>query len=74
MKTNADVIREMTDEQLSDFLDRVQVGDIDFGVAFCGLCIKDGGNAVGYDCDDCRLDWLQRDCTDCRGLKRGEIE
>lgn len=72
MKTNADVIREMTDEQLSDFLDCVSWGEIDYAVTFCDLCKKDGGNADGYDCDDCRLDWLKRDCTDCRGLKYWE--
>ncbi len=71
MKTNADVIREMTDEQLSDFLDRVQLGDIDFAVTFCDLCKKDEST---LNCDDCRLDWLKRDCTDCRGLKQGETK
>lgn len=68
-KTNADVIREMTDEQLSEFLDDVQMGDIDFAVTFCGLCKEEEST---LNCDDCRLDWLKRDCTDCRGLKYWE--
>ena len=70
MKTNADVIREMTDEQLRDFIDDVSWGDIDFAVTFCDLCKKDENSTLS--CDDCRLDWLKRDCTDCRGLKYWE--
>lgn len=68
MKTNADVIREMTNEELRDFLNDYRMGEIDIGITFCGMCEKED-NGMNYDCDDCRLDWLKRDCTDCRGLK-----
>ena len=53
-QTNADRIRQMTDEELADFLDRWELGDIDYSKTFCDLC--DGQ----YDChDDCLLDWLK---------------
>ena len=52
--TNADRIRSMTDEELADFLDRWEIGDVDYSKTFCDLC--DGQ----YDChDDCLMDWLK---------------
>lgn len=56
--TNGDRIRSMSDEQLVDFLSRMELGDIDYAVTFCDLC-KDGGNALGLDCDGCLLHWLK---------------
>ena len=53
-QTNADRIRAMTDEELADFLDRWEMGDVDYSKTFCDLC--DGQ----YDChDDCLMDWLK---------------
>lgn len=52
--TNAEVIRAMTDEELAEFLDRWEMGDIDYSKTFCDLC--DGI----YDChDDCLVGWLK---------------
>lgn len=49
-----DIIRQMTDEELADFLDRWKMGDVDYSKTFCNLC--DGQ----YDChDDCLMDWLK---------------
>lgn len=73
MKTNADVIREMSDEELSKFLFDYEIGFIDTSITHCNWCKKDG-NTLGYDCDDCRLDWLKRDSADFRGLKYGGEE
>ena len=63
MKTNADVIRSMTDEQLCDFLQAMEIGDIDTAVTFCDLCREDQkkggkGNDLGYDCDACFRSWV----------------
>ena len=52
--TNADRIRAMSDEELADFIDRCEMGDIDYAKTFCDLC---NGQ---YECDQCRLDWLQQ--------------
>ena len=52
--TNADKIRNMSDEELADFIDRCEMNDIDYAKTFCDLC---NGQ---YECDQCRLDWLQQ--------------
>lgn len=52
--TNADRIRAMSDEELAEFIDRCEMGDIDYAKTFCDLC---NGQ---YECDQCRLDWLQQ--------------
>lgn len=69
-RTNADVIRSMTDEQLRDFISDVEIGDYDmhFAVTFCDLCEK-GGNALDLDCDGCILHWLQQDSQIASGLE-----
>lgn len=56
-KTNADKIRSMTDEELADFIQRVEIGDFncnDYGKTFCDMC--DGQ----YECDDCLKYWLKQ--------------
>lgn len=54
--TNADKIRALTDEELADFLDRWEMGDIDYSKTFCDLCKGQ------YDChNDCLLDWLKKE-------------
>ena len=58
--TNADKIRQMTDEELADFLEEVEMGDIDYSITFCDMC-KEGGNALGLDCSGCLLHWLKSD-------------
>ena len=52
--TNADRIRSMSDEELAEFIDRCEMGDIDYAKTFCDLC---NGQ---YECDQCRLDWLHQ--------------
>ena len=55
--TNADKIRSMTDEELADFIQRVQFGDfsnLDYGKTFCDMC--DGQ----YECDDCLKWWIKQ--------------
>lgn len=59
--TNAQKIRSMTDEELSAFLDKVALDDIDYGITFCGMCNGNPkNNILGLDCDGCRLHWLQQ--------------
>lgn len=58
-KTNADRIRSMTDEELAEFLDRWELGDIDYAKTFCDLC---NGQ---FDChNDCLVDWLKQECDE----------
>ena len=56
-KTNADHIRAMSDEELSEFISRIEIGDFGqqvYGKTFCDMCKGQ------YECDDCRLWWLQQ--------------
>jgi len=53
-KTNADRIRQMTDDELVEFMAKLEEQDIDFGKTFCGWeCDQ------AQECDDCRKWWLQ---------------
>lgn len=57
--TNADRIRAMSDEELSKFISRIEIGDFGqqvYGKTFCDMCKGQ------YECDDCRLWWLQQPC------------
>lgn len=66
--TNADAIRQMSDDELFKFLIRLKDGDIDYSVSFCDLCVKDG-NVLNLDCDGCFKYWLQQDAnTHYQGL------
>ena len=56
-RSNADRIRAMSDEELADFISRIEIGDFGpqvYGKTFCDLC------SGQYECDDCRLWWLQQ--------------
>lgn len=56
-ETNADRIRRMSDEELSEFISRIEIGDFGqqvYGKTFCDMCKGQ------YECDDCRLWWLQQ--------------
>lgn len=55
--SNADRIRAMSDEELSEFISRIEIGDFGqqvYGKTFCNMCKGQ------YKCDDCRLWWLQQ--------------
>lgn len=55
--SNADRIRSMSDEELSEFISRIEIGDFGqqvYGKTFCDRCKGQ------YKCDDCRLWWLQQ--------------
>lgn len=55
--SNADRIRDMSDEELAEFISRIEIGDFGpqvYGKTFCDMCKGQ------YECDDCRLWWLQR--------------
>lgn len=56
-QTNADRIRAMSDEELAEFISRIEIGDFGpqvYGKTFCDMCKGQ------YECDDCRLWWLQQ--------------
>ena len=53
--TNADKIRAMSDEELTEFISRIEIGDFGpqvYGKTFGDLC------SGQYECDNCRLWWL----------------
>lgn len=55
--SNADRIRDMSDEELAEFISRIEIGDFGpqvYGKTFCDMCKGQ------YECDDCRLWWLQQ--------------
>ena len=55
--TNADRIRAMSDEELSEFISRIEIGDFGrqvYGKTFCDMCKGQ------YECDDCRLWWIKQ--------------
>ena len=55
--SNADRIRAMSDEGLAEFISRIEIGDFGqqvYGKTFCDMCKGQ------YECDDCRLWWLQQ--------------
>ena len=55
--SNADRIRDMSDEELAGFISRIEIGDFGpqvYGKTFCDMCKGQ------YECDDCRLWWLQQ--------------
>lgn len=62
--TNADVIRQMTDDELYKFLQAIEIGDIDYSLTFCSLCKED----AQLDCDECFKRWLFGDADDYNGL------
>ena len=55
-KTIADRIRQMTNEELVAFMEKLENQEIDFGISFCG-----GECDEKYECNDCRRVWLTRD-------------
>ena len=60
--TNADRIRAMSDEELSDFLSRS-------GKYFCHGIGYDPHSErcdYGYECEECWIDWLKQEATDGR--------
>lgn len=60
VKTNADVIRSMTNDELSDFLEEFEVGDIDYAETFCNLCEKYAReHSRSVDCCGCLKWWLE---------------
>ena len=65
--TNADRIRNMTDDELHVFLGMFVEGDIDYAVTFCDMC-EDCGNTLNLDCDGCLRRWLNSDADDYNGL------
>lgn len=61
-KTNADVIREMTTDQLADFISRCEINEIDYAHTYCDLCDFDN------DCMKCLKIWLDTPADKTFGL------
>ena len=67
IKTNADVIREFDNEMLAEFIQKVELGDLDYSVTFCDYCQK-YGNILNLDCDGCLKHWLNSPVNEIFGL------
>ena len=65
--TNADRIRSMTDDELYEFLSMWEMGDFEYAVTYCDMCVKDG-NSLGLDCDGCRRHWLMSSADSYDGI------
>lgn len=55
--TNGGKIRAMSNEELAEFISRIEIGDFGpqiYGKTFCDMCKGQ------YECDDCRLWWLRQ--------------
>lgn len=63
--TNADKIRNMTDEELAEWLDKMSNQDrFDWGDIGCSNCVYYGTHHYPNDCGDCEwklglLNWLK---------------
>lgn len=66
-KTNADVIKEMNNDQLAAFIEKVELGDLDYSVTFCNYCQKEG-NILNIDCSGCLKHWLNSSADEPFGL------
>lgn len=55
-KTIADRIRKMTNEELLEFLWKMETQQVDYGIQFCGAECDET-----YDCKTCLRVWLSRD-------------
>lgn len=65
--TNADRIRSMTDDELYEFLSMWEMGDFEYAVTFCDMCIEHG-NELDLDCDGCRRHWLTSSADSYNGI------
>ena len=57
--TNADKIRQMTDEELAKFID-----GLNNNCHVCSSCkVTQEPNKTTYHCKECKLRWLQQEVT-----------
>lgn len=57
--TNYEKIKQMTVDEMIDFMEKLELKDIDYSLTFCNLC---NGQ---YDCEnDCMRQWLEREVKD----------
>lgn len=54
--TNYERIKQMSIEEMQEFLINITLGDVDTARTYCDMC---KGNM--YDCDDCVMWWLNID-------------
>ena len=66
VKTNADRIRSMTDEELIDFIFNAEVQKIDYGISFCGAECDEV-----HTCKECIKAWLKKP-YESKGFYEGE--
>lgn len=65
--TNADRIRQMTDEELCRFLIMVECNDLHYDALPCEYCELVDDTS---DCDKCVKKWLKRNANKERGLNK----
>lgn len=64
--TNADRIRQMTDEELCKFIIMIENNDLSYDALPCGYCQLEDTS----DCDKCIKKWLKRKANKERGLNK----
>ena len=67
-KTNANVIREMNNNQLAAFIEKVELNDLDYAITFCDCCGGEGNNGLHLDCEGCLKHWLNSPADGIFGL------
>ena len=58
--TNFERIKNMTVEEMIDFIDRCQMYQLGYGMSDCGLGICEDL----YDCRDCKRKWLESEAEE----------
>lgn len=57
--TNFEKIKSMSIDEMIDFMEKVELQDIDYAMTFCNMC--DGQ----YDCsNDCMRHWLESEAEE----------
>lgn len=65
--TNFEKIKKMDVDEMTDFLEKVELVDFDYSVTFCDLCQKEG-NALNLDCKGCLKNWLESEYDEDENL------
>lgn len=69
--TNYERIKEMTFEEMVDFIQKAELEDIDYGLTYCDVC---GGKL--FDCEECLKQclkqWLNQDSSEYSGIDWGK--
>lgn len=67
--TNFERIKAMSLYEMQEFLERFEMGDVDYAKTFCDMCCKDAApERRSTDCNGCLKWWLESDSRLPQGL------